>query len=90
MGGFGGDREASGKTGCRLPVSRSNPLTRGGILEIVRSNIRFSLQPVDAPPDPAILNRLFDHMQLDELILFSTDYSHWYDRLKIVARETTP
>ena len=22
-------------------------------LEIVRSNIRFSLQPIDAPPDPA-------------------------------------
>jgi len=46
-------------------------------LEIVRSNIRFSLQPVDAPPDPALLNRLFDHMQSDELILFSTDYPHW-------------
>jgi len=46
-------------------------------LEIVRSNIRFSLQPVDAPPDPDTLNRLFDHMQSDELLLFSTDYPHW-------------
>ena len=46
-------------------------------MEIVKSNLRFSLQPVDAPPDPAILNRLFDHMQSDELILFSTDYPHW-------------
>jgi hypothetical protein len=46
-------------------------------LEIVRSNIRFSLQPIDAPPDPATLNRLFDHMQSDELLLFSTDYPHW-------------
>ena len=46
-------------------------------MEIVQSNIRFSLQPVDAPPDPAVLNRLFDHMQSDELILFSTDYPHW-------------
>ncbi len=45
--------------------------------EIVRSNIRFSLQPVDAPPDLATLNRLFDHMQSDELLLFSTDYPHW-------------
>jgi len=43
----------------------------------VRSNIRFSLQPIDAPPDPATLNRLFDHMQSDELLLFSTDYPHW-------------
>src|SRR6266852_4078862 len=46
-------------------------------LEIVRSNIRFSLQPIDAPPDPTTLNRLFDHMQSDELLLFSTDYPHW-------------
>src|SRR6201991_4812363 len=46
-------------------------------MEIVRSNIRFSLQPVDAPPDPTTLNRLFDHMQSDELLLFSTDYPHW-------------
>jgi uncharacterized protein len=45
--------------------------------EIVQSNIRFSLQPVDAPPDPALLNRLFDHMESDELLLFSTDYPHW-------------
>jgi hypothetical protein len=46
-------------------------------MEIVRSNIRFSLQPIDAPPDPQVLNRLFDHMQSDELLLFSTDYPHW-------------
>jgi hypothetical protein len=43
----------------------------------VRSNIRFSLQPVDAPPDPETLNSLFDQLQSDELILFSTDYPHW-------------
>jgi predicted TIM-barrel fold metal-dependent hydrolase len=46
-------------------------------MEIVHSNIRFSLQPVDAPPDSATLHRLFDHMQSDELLLFSTDYPHW-------------
>ncbi len=26
---------------------------------------------------PQTLNRLFDHMQSDELLLFSTDYPHW-------------
>jgi len=46
-------------------------------LEIVRSNIRFSMQPVDAPDDGKTLIRLFDHMQSDELLLFSTDYPHW-------------
>jgi predicted TIM-barrel fold metal-dependent hydrolase len=45
--------------------------------EIVRSNIRLSLQPTDAPPTAAGLARIIDHMQSDELLLFSTDYPHW-------------
>ena len=27
--------------------------------------------------NPTTLIRLFDHMQSDELVLFSTDYPHW-------------
>uniref|UniRef100_UPI00131D7532 amidohydrolase family protein n=1 Tax=Acidisphaera sp. L21 TaxID=1641851 RepID=UPI00131D7532 len=42
--------------------------------EIVRSNVRLSLTPIDAPPDTAGLLRIIDHMQSDELLLFSTDY----------------
>lgn len=45
--------------------------------DIVRSNVRLSLQPVDGPPDSTSLLKIFDHMQSDELILFSTDYPHW-------------
>ena len=60
-------------------------------LEIVRSNIRFSLQPVDAPPEPETLNRLFDHMQSDELILFSTDYPHWqFDGDEVLPEGLSP
>jgi predicted TIM-barrel fold metal-dependent hydrolase len=44
--------------------------------EIVRTNIRLSLQPTDAPPDPAALERIIDHMQSEDLLLFSTDYPH--------------
>jgi uncharacterized protein len=44
--------------------------------KIVRGNIRFSIQPVDAPRDQAMLNRVFEHMQSDELLLFSADYPH--------------
>lgn len=44
--------------------------------DIVRSNVRLSLQPVDAPPDRDGLLRIIDHMQSDELLLFSTDYPH--------------
>jgi uncharacterized protein len=45
--------------------------------EIVRSNVRLTLQPVDAPPKPEQLERLMDHMGSDALLLFSTDYPHW-------------
>ena len=45
--------------------------------EIVRSNVRLSLQPTDAPPDTESLLRIIDHMQSDALLLFSTDYPHW-------------
>jgi predicted TIM-barrel fold metal-dependent hydrolase len=58
-------------------VRMETPWVDRAPLEIVRSNIRFSLQPFDAPPEPETLIRLFDHMQSDELVLFSTDYPHW-------------
>ena len=45
--------------------------------EIVREHVRFSLQPFDGPPDPAAIWRLMEHMQSDELLVYSTDYPHW-------------
>ena len=45
--------------------------------EIVKSNVRLSITPFDGPPDAGTINRLMDHMQSDELLLFSTDYPHW-------------
>jgi len=45
--------------------------------EIVRSNVRLTLQPVDGPPSADDFARLFDHFDSDELLLFSTDYPHW-------------
>ncbi len=45
--------------------------------EIVRSNVRLSLQPTDAPPDGAALQRIVEHLQSDEMLLYSTDYPHW-------------
>jgi hypothetical protein len=48
-------------------VRMETPWVDRAPLELVRSNIRFSLQPFDAPPEPETLIRLFDHMQSDEL-----------------------
>jgi uncharacterized protein len=44
---------------------------------IVRERVRLTLQPFDAPPDPAHVSRLMDHLGSDEMLLFSTDYPHW-------------
>ena len=44
--------------------------------EIVRQHVRLTLQPIDAPPNAAQFERLWEHMDLDEMLLFSTDYPH--------------
>ncbi len=45
--------------------------------EIVRQHVRLTLQPFDAPDDPEATARLVDHLQSDEMLLFSSDYPHW-------------
>ncbi len=45
--------------------------------DIVRENVRFTLQPVDAPLNTDDLMKSIEHMGSDELLLFSTDYPHW-------------
>jgi predicted TIM-barrel fold metal-dependent hydrolase len=47
--------------------------------EIIRDRVRLTLQPIDAPAaDPAILQRILDHIGCDRMLLFSTDYPHWH------------
>jgi hypothetical protein len=46
--------------------------------EIVRDHVRFTLQPVDAPPGkPEVLARVIEHLGSDSFLVFSTDYPHW-------------
>ena len=47
--------------------------------EIIRDQVRCTLQPVDAPPsDAERLARTLDHIGSDRMLLFSTDYPHWH------------
>jgi len=46
-------------------------------LEFVRDNVRFTLQPFDAPDDAATVAKVMDQLRSDDLILFSTDFPHW-------------
>jgi predicted TIM-barrel fold metal-dependent hydrolase len=45
--------------------------------EIVKANVRLTIQPCDAPPTEEMFRKLMEHMDSDELLLFSTDYPHW-------------
>ncbi len=75
----------SGFTFLPTLLWRNNKVWRGARTEvpwidrppadIIRDHVRFTLQPVDAP-DGKMLNRIFEHVGSDKLVLFSTDYPH--------------
>jgi len=44
---------------------------------IFRDNIRLTIQPADAPPDPDDLAVLLEMIGSDDVLLFSTDWPHW-------------
>ncbi|MBV9785322.1 MAG: amidohydrolase [Acidisphaera sp.] len=43
--------------------------------EIIREQVRFTLQPADAPP--GALEPVIEQMGSERMLLFSTDYPHW-------------
>lgn len=46
-------------------------------IEIVRDNVRLSVQPLDAPEDAETVERLMNHLGSDEMLLWSSDWPHW-------------
>jgi hypothetical protein len=45
--------------------------------EIVREHVRLTVQPFDAPEDPAIVQRMVDHLGSDDILLYASDFPHW-------------
>lgn len=45
--------------------------------EYIKRNVRFTTQPIEEPDDEKLLARLFDEVNGDETVMFSTDYPHW-------------
>lgn len=45
--------------------------------EYVREHIWISTQPVEEPPDPAYFEQLLDQMDMNDRVMFATDYPHW-------------
>lgn len=59
-------------------LRREVPWNRMLPSEYIRRHLRLTLQPLDEPPDPAMMLRVIDQLGSDELLLFSTDYPHWH------------
>ncbi|MDB5569785.1 MAG: hypothetical protein JWN93_968 [Hyphomicrobiales bacterium] len=55
--------------------------------EFIRQHVRFTLQPVDAPPTQEMLRDVIDQLGSDRMLMFSTDYPHWqFDGLDALPR----
>ena len=47
--------------------------------DIIRAQVRVTLQPFDAPTgDRQVVARMLDHLGSDRMLLFSTDYPDWH------------
>jgi predicted TIM-barrel fold metal-dependent hydrolase len=58
-----GDRSLAG-----LPLAPSAYLSR---------NVRFTTQPLDEPPEAAMLNEFLELLDAGQTLMFSSDYPHW-------------
>ncbi|MEP9378516.1 amidohydrolase family protein [Aquabacter sp. CN5-332] len=45
--------------------------------EIIREHLKITLQPLDEPDELRRLVETIDHIQSDQVLLFSSDYPHW-------------
>lgn len=45
--------------------------------DYMRSHIRLTTQPLDAPPDPQQFADIITQLDSDAMLLFATDYPHW-------------
>jgi predicted TIM-barrel fold metal-dependent hydrolase len=44
----------------------------------IREHVRLTMQPFDAPPTAAQLDRIIAQIGSDAMLLFATDYPHWH------------
>lgn len=72
-------------------LRRDVPWVRHEPSAYVREHMRFTIRPLDAPPDPDQLAGVIDDMGDDGLLLFATDYPHWhFDALEDAVPDALP
>ena len=55
-----------------------NMLVEGLFDQLPSLRVALIDQPLDEPPDPALLRHVIDELGSDELLMFSTVYPHWH------------
>ena len=58
-------------------LRREIPWTRRPPSAYLREHVRLSLQPFDAPRDPAGFARIVDQIGSERMLCFATDHPHW-------------
>jgi predicted TIM-barrel fold metal-dependent hydrolase len=53
------------------------PWVKRSPADIIRGNVRLTIQPFDAPRDAAVIDRIVAEIGCDEMLLFASDYPHW-------------
>lgn len=43
----------------------------------IRKHFWFTTQPMEEPPEPAYFGQLLEQLEMDDRMLFATDYPHW-------------
>jgi predicted TIM-barrel fold metal-dependent hydrolase len=47
-------------------------------VELVRGQVRLTVQPFDAPEDdPGAVQRIIEHLRSDDMLLWASDWPHW-------------
>ena len=47
--------------------------------DYIKEHVRFTLQPLDAPPEPRHLLQVVDQIDCEDLLMYSSDYPHLHD-----------
>jgi predicted TIM-barrel fold metal-dependent hydrolase len=53
------------------------PWVRESPADLIRRHVRLTIQPFDAPADAAVVARVIEQIDRDDMLLFATDYPHW-------------
>lgn len=59
-------------------LRHNTPWVRRPPSQYIREHMRFTTQPMDAPPTAEQLHQVLAQLESDELLMFASDYPHWH------------